>query len=133
MKKIIGVITSFLILISIGFIGKELYPLLSLLLITLLFIILDYATFELRSIKKRERSIEEDSGYHPNLRIWGLGGILGIGGVLLNTLSILKEKEMFSITGDWWQNVVFKLGVLFFILIFIGFILLAIVKIVKED
>ncbi len=118
MKKRVGIIISFLILVFIFIISIEFKILLILLLITLLFISLDYLAYERRSLKEQELNIENDkrSFYHPNLRIWGIGVILGIGGVFFKILSSFREKEFYSVSvNDCWQSVIFKLGLLLFI------------------
>jgi len=94
----------------------------------IVFILFDYISFRLRRKdipeSKREELIEKTM-YFPNLRIWGLGLIVGIGSILMKYHSSIE----IHLKGGIFE----QLGAFGFILCIVGFMLIAIVKIIKED
>ena len=103
----------------------------------LLFIAFDYFLHDFRiqnikhlSIKEKEEHDDEKQKpeivYIPNFKIWSLGIILGISSILLDFSSALKDVLASTQIGK-------QITVLIFFLLFIGFILVAITKILKED
>jgi len=112
------------ILVIIGFVG--------------LFIILDYLAWYLR--RKTSQSFSEErgvrsslQGYSLNLKIWGLGAILGMASLVLFYFNTAFKPDLFADKQTCWQGVILSLGVLSIMLLFVSIIMWAITKIVKED
>lgn len=127
------IIVVILTLLGLGYFILNEKMLLNALIPPLIFIALDYLSYELR------RGKSGDTGYMPNLRIWALGVVLGVISVILQFSPTLKEAMIIKQTStsqgqnvDWFALGQF-FGVLFFLLLLIGFILVAIVKITKGD
>ena len=94
-------------------------------LVPLFFMVMDYWSYLTRKIDK------PDVVYDPNLRIWGLGVILGICFLPLSFSSTIEKALQISSSDKW--GIPQQLSVLVFILLIIGFAFLAVVKIVKEE
>jgi len=94
-------------------------------IVPLFFILTDCLSYLIRKIDK------PDVVYYPNLRIWGLGVILGICFLPLSFSSTIEKALQISSSDKW--GITQQLSVLVFILLIIGFAFLAVVKIVKEE
>jgi hypothetical protein len=99
--------------------------------VPILFAVLDYFFHRLRNREVVKKEMKDSNGnsltkpYDPNVKIWGLGGLLGLVYVLLSRL----DTTWFSSCG----NDVKTVSAVVLILGLVGFLVFAIVMMVKED